>query len=201
MIKVENVEVFNFEGAIRGMRNPYNSWDKSDSHICYGHNFTDCVTTSDFCPRKNDNDFDYDIFCIGKNDLALMKKLYKAGSEHRKYLRQIFVSMDITAPLYWWKEMDQYKIGVTTDSCSTMHRIHKNEFTLADFSREHLINFHCEGEFSTLGIIINDLNWSRQQYLETKKVMAKEQKTKDTKSSNFSSRKYDDLNKFYSNLN
>ena len=115
MIKLENVNVFNFEGAIRGMRNPLNSWDKSDSinEPPYGFN-------------------------LGEKDLELMKRLYKAGSEHRKYLRQIFVSMDITAPLYWWKEFDTYKVGTVSNSCSTMHTIHKKKFELDDFSIEHV---------------------------------------------------------------
>ena len=119
MIKVEKIGVWGFEHAIRGMRNPKNSWDKSDSE--YKFNF--------------DNELE---FMIGKNDLGLMHMLYVAGPEHRKYLRQIFVSMDITAPLYWWKEFDTYKIGTTADSCSTMHKIHAKEFEPDDFSIEHL---------------------------------------------------------------
>ena len=121
MIQVENVEVWGFEHAVRGMRNPMNSWDKSDSG--WG------LLTNDI-----------DSFDIGQNDLNLMKRLYKAGTEHRKYLRQIFVSMDITAPLYWWKEMDQYKVGMVTDSCSTMHKLTEKEFTVDDFSHEHLLD-------------------------------------------------------------
>lgn len=121
MIKTDNIEVFNFRGAIRGMRNPLNSWDKSDSKYSV-FNFNDC-----------------EVDCaVGNNDLVLMNKLYKAGSEHRKFARQIFVSMDITAPLYQWKEADQYRIGVTTNSCSTMHKIHAHKFKLEDFSTEHL---------------------------------------------------------------
>ena len=96
MIKVEHIVTWGFEHAIRGMRNPLNSWDRSDSK------------------------FDYDKMCLGENDLTLMRKLYAAGQPHRKYLRQIFVSMDITAPLYWWKEFDTYKVGTTANSCSTM---------------------------------------------------------------------------------
>ncbi len=149
MIRVENIDVWGFEHAVRGMRNPMNSWDKSDSYY----------DQANFC----DHDFH-----IGDNDMALMQRLYKAGTEHRKYLRQIMVSMDITAPLYWWKDFDTYKVGTVANSCSTMHKIHAKEFELSDFSCEHLINFHGEGEFSTMGIIINDLNWSREKYLETK---------------------------------
>lgn len=141
MIKVENIEVFNFEGAIRGARNPMNSWSRSDSHMetDYANNTTK--------------------FVIGEKDLDLMRRLYKAGAEHRKYLRQIFVSMDITAPIYWWKEMDQYRINVTTNGCSTMHKITAKEFTLDDFSHEHLFNTY------KLQTIINWLNGYRNIYI------------------------------------
>lgn len=145
MIKVENIDVFNFEGAIRGMRNPMNSWDKSDSyHETFGH------------------------YIIGKNDLNLMRTLYNAGSEHRKYLRQIFVSMDITAPLYWWKEFDTYKIGTTADSCSTMHKIHAKEFELDDFSHEHLKPYaeHCLIETIK---VLNDYRMAYHVALDDKK--------------------------------
>ena len=121
MIKVENIEVFNFEGAIRGLRNPMNSWDKSDSAYLYALN------------GKVDNFIDG---YIGKNDLELMRKLYKAGTEHRKYLRQIFVSMDIASNHVWWSEFDTYKIGITRNSCSKMHRIHVKSFEEDDFSHE-----------------------------------------------------------------
>lgn len=149
MIKVENIDVWGFEHAVRGMRNPLNSWGKSDSDY----------EPANLCDHN---------FVIGENDLGLMKRLYKAGTEHRKYLRQIFVSMDIVAPDYWFKEFSTYRIGVTENSTSTMHKIASKEFTLDDFSCEHLINFHGEGEFSTMGVILNDLNWSRTKYLETK---------------------------------
>lgn len=141
MIKLENTGVFNFDGAIRGMRNPLNSWNKSDS---YG----DMVNQH---------------FVIGENDLSLMKKLIKAGSEHRKFLRQIFVSVDITAPLYWWKEFDTYKVGTVADSCSTMHKIADKEFILEDFSCEHLMEVNEE----SLRVLIRVLNWNRDMFLET----------------------------------
>ena len=141
MIKVENIEVWGFEHAIRGMRNPLNSWDRSDSG--YG------LLTNDL------NSFD-----IGKNDLDLMKRLFNAGTEHRKYLRQIFVSMDIVAPLYWWKEADTYKVGTTSNSCSTMHKIHAKEFTLDDFSTEHLTEYSVE----QLESLIGWLNMCRVNY-------------------------------------
>lgn len=152
MIKVENIETFNFEGAIRGMRNPMNSWDKSDSDY-EGANFCDAE------------------FKIGSNDLDLMRRLYKAGSEHRKYLRQIFVSMDITAPLYWWKEFDTYKVGTVSNSCSTMHKIAAKEFVEDDFSHEKLMNetgVPFVSPRGVLGQIINTLNYCREQYLKTK---------------------------------
>lgn len=118
MIKLEHTQTFNWEGAIRGMRNPMNSWELSDS-------FWDMTSVDD-------------NYVIGENDLDLMKRLAKAGSDHRKYMRQIFVSVDITAPLYWWKEFDTYKVGTVANSCSTMHKIHEKDLTLRDFSCEYL---------------------------------------------------------------
>lgn len=144
MIRVENVDVWGFEHAIRGMRNPKNSWDKSDSLLCGNINCPDLI--------------------IGDNDLDLMRRLYKAGTEHRKYLRQIFVSMDIVAPLYWWKEFDTYKVGTVANSCSTMHKIQAKEFELADFSYEHLV----EMARGCLVCTIENLNWYRHKFLETK---------------------------------
>ena len=122
MIKVENIEVWGFEHAIRGMRNPLNSWGKSDSIKCYANRNCPGICKNNSCG-----------LCVGDADLNLMKRLFNAGTEHRKYLRQIFVSMDIVAPLYWWKEADTYKVGTTSNSCSTMHKIHAKEFTLDDF--------------------------------------------------------------------
>ena len=151
MIKVEIVEVWGFEHAIRGMRNPLESWGKSDSYSGEAHIFENCRE----CTLGE--------FFVGKNDLNLMQRLYKAGTEHRKYLRQIFVSMDITAPLYWWKEFDTYKIGTVANSCSTMHKIHAKKFTLDDFGHEHLTeSFHA-----VISGIISDLNCARKLYRET----------------------------------
>ena len=154
MIKVEAIEVFGIEGAMRGMRNPLNSWDKADT------------TVSD------------DILEIGGNDLNLATRLIKAGTEHRKFLRMIHVQMDVIAPLYWWKEADTYKVGTTTNSCSTMHKIAAKEFTLDDFSHEHLIDdqedFENEnGQVSSYKDflyydVLDVLNTARRQYLETK---------------------------------
>ena len=142
MIRVENIDVWGFEHAVRGMRNPMNSWDKSDSYY----------DQANFC----DHDFH-----IGDNDMALMQRLYKAGTEHRKYLRQIMVSMDITAPLYWWKDFDTYKVGTVANSCSTMHKIHAKEFVVDDFSHEHLL----DDGMSLLKRTINELNDWRYIYL------------------------------------
>lgn len=144
MIKFENAEVWGFEHAIRGMRNPMNSWDKSDS--CYKH-----------CTACNHGEY----FDIGKNDMALMKQLIKAGSSHRKFLRQIFVSVDITAPLYWWKEHETYKVGTVSNSCSTMHRIAAKPFELDDFSHEHLTTRSMELLLQT----IKYLNECRDLYV------------------------------------
>lgn len=173
MIKVENIDVWGFEHAIRGMRNPMNSWDKSDSVWKW---------LEDPSPI-NPNDLGM-CFVMGENDLDLMRRLYKGGTEHRKYLRQIFVSMDITAPLYWWKEFDTYKVGTVANSCSTMHKIAAKEFELDDFSWEHLLNTGCDlfnyefgkGSFATqiqplqllTSFIIPSLNECRERYLETK---------------------------------
>ena len=160
MIKVENIDVWGFEHAIRGARNPMNSWDKSDSRHA---NKLDAQTIQDM--REG-------MFILGENDLNLMKKLYKAGTEHRKYLRQIFVSMDITAPLYWWKEADTYKVGTVANSCSTMHKIAAKEFELDDFSHEHLFGEvdkrYTNQPIGALQIIIECLNHWRKNYLETK---------------------------------
>ena len=150
MIKVEKIEVWGFEHAIRGMRNPKNSWDKSDSEWK--------IFTPEY-PNLSEAKY-----VIGKNDLDLMRRLYQAGPEHRKLFRQVFISMDITAPLYWWKEFDTYKIGTTADSCSTMHKIHAKEFELDDFSHEHLHNMFIYQLKDTIIM----LNHARTKYLESK---------------------------------
>lgn len=163
MIKLEHIETFNWEGAIRGMRNPMNSWDKSDSCLCEGgDNFRDCIVSTGVCPRNGD--FDRDRFCIGAADFDLMKRLAKAGSDHRKYMRQIFVSVDITAPLYWWKEFDTYKVGTVANSCSTMHTIHKKEFEVSDFSTDNMTNAGT----AVLNYLISVLEDCRECFNETK---------------------------------
>jgi len=168
MIKVENVDVWGFEHAIRGMRNPLNSWDKSDSEEMF---WCDALAPNEephYC-----NHCGYDMcypyygepeYVVGPNDLDLMQRLYKAGTEHRKYLRQIFVSMDITAPLYWWKEFDTYKVGTVANSCSTMHKIAAKEFELDDFSHEHMGE-----ELGCLRNVVNQLNLFRNNYIESNK--------------------------------
>lgn len=134
MIKVENIEVWGFEHAIRGMRNPLNSWDRSDSYHAVDCGKCGRIEREGICYPKEHDCTPYYCYEIGENDLTLMRKLFAAGHAHRKYLRQIFVAMDITAPLYWWKEFDTYKVGTTANSCSTMHKIAAKEFELSDFS-------------------------------------------------------------------
>lgn len=161
MLKIENVEVYGWEAAIRGMRNPMNSWEKSDT--VYGTYWGDidghqCV--------------DEHGFSIGKNDLDLMKRLRNAGTDHRKFMRMITVTADIVAPIYWYKEYDTYKVGTIANSCSTMHKIHAKEFTLEDFSCEYLLN-HAETyngyvPIAILESVIGELNEFRELYLKTK---------------------------------
>lgn len=156
MIKIENADVYGFEAAIRGMRNPMNSWDRSDSCWCC----EDCPHVGNGTePAIECNDGEYG-YCIGVNDLKLMQSLAKAGNDHGKFARMINVTMDITAPLYWWKEFDTYKVGTVANSCSTMHKIHAKEFALDDFSHEHL----CEGSLNLLKEIINILNTHRYYF-------------------------------------
>lgn len=157
MIKLENTEVIGWEHAIRGMRNPMNSWEKSDSRSCGTCGDCDICIDYDNCP------FDHDghKFVIGPNDLDLMTRLRNAGTDHRKFMRMITVYVDITAPLYWWKEFDTYKVGTVANSCSTMHKIHDKEFTLADFSTEHLYPEVREAFENT---IIKYLNEARKTY-------------------------------------
>ena len=160
MLKIENVEVLGWEHAIRGMRNPKNSWAKSDSG-------PECPYEKEKCCGECQQNF-----CIGHNDKQLMMALRNAGTDHRKFMRMIIVYLDITAPLYWWKEFDTYKVGTVANSCSTMHKIQEKEFTLKDFSCEHLLD-HDEtynGYVSTsvLECVIGALNEFRKLYLKTK---------------------------------
>lgn len=137
MLKIENAEVMGWEHAIRGMRNPKNSWKKSDSGVCATHGPAHCAD----CVYTDCHADDVEIgtkYILGPNDLELMTTLRNAGTDHRKFMRMITVYFDITAPLYWWKEFDTYKVGTVANSCSTMHKIAAKEFTLDDFSHEHL---------------------------------------------------------------
>lgn len=173
MLKIENTEVVGWEAAIRGMRNPMNSWEKSDSRFSLLDDCGDCTHCNlrfDECNEQQ----------IGPNDLSLMTKLRDAGTDHRKFMRMITIYLDITAPLYWWKEFDTYKVGTVANSCSTMHKIHEKEFTLEDFSCEHLIDVDaCKGiemvdvcgiMHTSLGVFletINALNVFRKLYLSS----------------------------------
>lgn len=148
MIKIENTEVYGWKAAVRGMRNPMNSWSKSDSQY----------DVTGFWDEQMTLPAETTPFIAGDNDLKLMKTLVNAGSDHGKFMRMITVTCDITAPLYWWKEFDTYKVGTVANSCSTMHKIQAKEFTLDDFSHEHLINT-C-----LLETIINTLNAYRIIY-------------------------------------
>lgn len=167
MLKIENVEVAGWESAIRGMRNPMNSWEKSDSRFVPGM-------------LEDEQTYSPGYFEVGPNDQNLMKRLRNAGTDHRKFMRMLTVYLDITAPLYWWKEFDTYKVGTVANSCSTMHTIHKKEFTLDDFSHEHVLRDnsvtvnYVENDFRILNnlqwlmLTIDLLNSMREAYLETK---------------------------------
>lgn len=174
MIKLENWEVMGWEHAIRGMRNPMNSWGKMDSFVCeerHGMTNDDFDATCGKCPKGLNGVSGCDIFddaphfVVGPNDHDLMMRLAKGGPVHAKYRRMITVYVDITAPLYWWKEFDTYKVGTVANSCSTMHKIHAKEFTLDDFSHEHLTI-----ESITFGLepIIDVLNKNREIYIQWK---------------------------------
>lgn len=138
MLKVERISVMNFENAVRGARNPMNSWTKSDSYYDDNGNYV-----------------------LGENDLSLCKRLANAGSDHRKYLRQVFVTMDITAPLYWWKEFDTYKVGTVANSCSTMHKIHSKPFEMSDFSCDRM----DEGGLAMMQSVIDYLEAERKKFV------------------------------------
>lgn len=178
MIKIDQTQVFGWEAAIRGMRNPMNSWAKSDSGICMG------TLACHSCEKNRTTECNVTVksgdFIIGPNDHDLMMRLVKAGDEHAKFMRMIHVSMDILAPLYWWKQADTYKVGFVTNSCSTMHKIQAKEFKLEDFSHEHVLRDnsvtvnYVENDFRILNNLqwlmctIDLLNAMREAYLETK---------------------------------
>lgn len=184
MLKIENTEVIGWEHAIRGMRNPKNSWEKT-----YSYPAVDCgkcgkIEREGICTKEDRDCTGFECFEVGPNDLKLMTTLRNAGTDHRKFMRMITVYLDITAPLYWWKEFDTYKVGTVANSCSTMHKIADKEFTLEDFSHEHLLsmanndagdalflndanNIRVDGD-DLLGLIINVLNYYRGRYIKTK---------------------------------
>lgn len=172
MIKIENTKVVGWEEAIRGMRNPMNSWAKSDSGW-----ESDYFNTTNYDSRTYVECNGEDSYFLGPNDAGLMMKLRNCGTDHRKFMRMITVYMDITAPLYWWKEYDTYKVGTVANSCSTMHKIASKEFTFDDFSHEKLIQSVCMGiqeqhirisPIQALGTTIECLNSYRDLYLKTK---------------------------------
>lgn len=173
MLKISNFEVLGWEHAIRGMRNPMNSWEKSDS-CTQGY-----VWCNEFCGHPVSGCDKESGLYLGPNDLGLMKRLRNTGTDHRKFMRMITVYLDITAPLYWWKEFDTYKVGTVANSCSTMHKIAEKEFTLEDFSCEHLINESVTEEtieynptdlwfHGHLFNTVRMLNNARERYLKTK---------------------------------
>lgn len=162
MLKIENIEIMGWEAAIRGMRNPMNSWHRGDTEFHGG------VVRFDTCnERWEDNGH---MMSLGSNDLDLMTRLCNAGTDHRKFMRMITVYLDITAPLYWWKEFDTYKVGTVANSCSTMHKIAAKEFTLDDFSHEHL----QEDSVAVLESVIHTLNvhreWFNNKVLDDPKI-------------------------------
>lgn len=175
MIKLENTEVMGWEAAIRGMRNPLNSWNQSDS----GWDASTFHLDKNYITVMPEH-FSGSCYELGPNDKNLMERLRNAGTDHRKFMRMITVCIDITAPLYWWKEFDTYKVGTVANSCSTMHKIAAKEFTLEDFSHEHLIDSFDEtldiaaGDecrstpLDILYTVSNALNIYREKYLETK---------------------------------
>lgn len=172
MIKIENTDIYGWEAAVRGMRNPMNSWSKSDSTFPMEYDL-DIFGEPILATAKR-------VYVIGPNDLSLMKRLSKAGNDHGKFLRMINVTVDITAPLYWWKELDTYKVGTVANSCSTMHKITSKEFTLDDFSHEHLSDvsdeyniFYYKDQYENtpkgvLEYVIGALNYYRDNFLQTK---------------------------------
>lgn len=169
MIKFEKADVWGFEHAIRGMRNPMNSWERSDSYPAVDCGKCGIVEREGFCNPKEHDCSQFETYEIGQNDYDLMTRLIKGGSEHRKFLRQIFVSVDITAPLYWWKEFDTYKVGTTANSQSTMHKIHSKPIELSDFSIDDF-EINNEGIYleDCFINVIADCEMLRQKYIETK---------------------------------
>lgn len=180
MLKIENTEVLGWWHAIRGMRNPKNSWKKSDSYPAVDCGKCGKIEREGICHKEDRDCTGFYCFEIGPNDLDLMYRLRNAGTDHRKFMRMITVYLDITAPLYWWKEFDTYKVGTVANSCSTMHKIAEKEFTLEDFSCEHLMEWEdyeseakelkpdrlCNFKFYLMDTI-GALNNARDLYIQT----------------------------------
>lgn len=170
MLKIENTEVMGWEHAIRGMRNPKNSWEKTDSYPAVDCGKCGKIEREDICKKEDRDCTGFECFEVGPNDLKLMTTLRNAGTDHRKFMRMITVYLDITAPLYWWKEFDTYKVGTVANSCSTMHKIAAKEFTLEDFSHEHL----QEDSVAVLETVIHTLNvhrdWFNNKVLDDPKI-------------------------------
>ena len=181
MITFENTEVMGWEHAIRGMRNPMNSWEMSDSYTAVDCGKCGKIEREGICKKEDRDCTGFEWYEIGLNDLDLMKRLRNAGTDHRKFMRMITVYVDILAPLYWWKEFDTYKVGTVANSCSTMHKIAAKEFTLEDFSTEHFITADNDdpmdayfvgntrwGSNDVMNITLKVLNYYRNRYLKTK---------------------------------
>ena len=170
MIKFEHPEVWGWEHAIRGMRNPLNSWERSDSYPAVDCGKCGIIDREGICYPKEHDCTPYKCYAIGDNDLSLMRRLIRAGSSHRKFLRQIFVSVDITAPLYWWKEYDTYKVGTVANSCSTMHKIHSKPIELSDFSIDDFEIPDADIALNDCFInVVADCEMLRKAYLEALK--------------------------------
>lgn len=191
MLKIEHTEVVGWNAAIRGMRNPMNSWEKSDSKYCSEYDHPPIEGSCQYCQYDNicnkSEKAMQQMYLVESNDYDLMTRLRNAGTDHRKFMRMITVYLDITAPLYWWKEFDTYKVGTVANSCSTMHKIADKEFEEGDFSTEHLFDAESKDvEFPiiygeehspiwSLNMTIKMLNFYRKKYLETKTKPMKEE--------------------------
>lgn len=170
MLKIENTEVIGWKHAIRGMRNPKNSWEKTDSYPAVDCGKCGKIEREGICKKEDRDCTGFECFEVGPNDLKLMTTLRNAGTDHRKFMRMITVYLDITAPLYWWKEFDTYKVGTVANSCSTMHKIAAKEFVLDDFSHEHL----QDDSVAVLESVIHTLNvhreWFNNKVLDDPKI-------------------------------
>lgn len=165
MIKLKNTDVYGFEAAIRGMRNPWNSWEKSDSVYSDAHNCEECAHKEDFSVCYSSHIYNCFDFIIGENDLALMKKLVSAGTDHSKFMRMVNVTCDITAPMFWWSEYDTYKVGTVRNSCSKMHTIHIKPFDIDDFTHEGCDKIPAA--IDTLMYVVGECEHLRKLYNDT----------------------------------